>query len=108
MTVLVTSLRQNQAHHIWLSLGGSVLHEQQTPLSAPNPTVVAVVANGWESPALAIRGADGTTTVDQGGQSLFLDLTGAVDWQLYRAHDGSIHLQRVNAGGPIHHQRISP
>ena len=106
--ILVSSLHESQLHHSWLSLGGALLHEQPGRVLAGDQEVVAVVANGWERPALAMRSADGTSTIEEGDQSRFLDLSDSVDWQLYRANDGAIHLRRVTAGGPIHHKRIGP
>jgi hypothetical protein len=110
LALLLTSLHEQQLHHRWISLTGSLLQEQSTPIGEQQ--VLAVVANGWGPPGLATRTAVGETVLIDQGRSYPLSLPAKGDWQLYRSHDGTIHQRQAGQsqtnGGPIRNLRVSP
>jgi len=106
LALLLTSVHEGQLHHTWISLGGAILQERTQP--RPAGGLSATVANGWQLPGSAQVDDQGQHWLVDGGHRTPMTLVSDGEWQLYRSHDGTVHLRQVVAGGPIQHQRITP
>jgi hypothetical protein len=106
LALLLTSVHAEQLHHTWISLGGAILQERTQP--RPAGGVEAIVANGWGLPASAQVDEEGKHWLVDGSLRTPMTLASSGEWQLYRSHDGAVHLRQAVAGGPIKHQRLTP